>query len=106
MNPVDQSVGILTGSEMTSLMCMTQGIANAVKWERQDNKTLPTEASTSYMSLISTLSITNIDDTNVGGRYRCVANFSGQQVPSSYALLNVTGKYWAHLLLTNSLVAY
>ena len=96
VDPLDQSIGIVTGSEMTSLMCMTQGIADRVKWERQDNEPLPIAATTSYMSLTSTLSITNIDDTNVGGRYQCVAYFSGQIVPSSYALLNVTGTYILH----------
>ena len=93
VDPMDQSVGIVTGSEMTSLMCVTQGVADMVEWERQDNKSLPDGANTSYMSFASTLSITNIDDTNVGGRYRCVAYFSGQPVPSSYASLNVTGMY-------------
>ena len=91
VDPMDQSVGIITGSEMTSLMCKTQGIADRVEWERQDNKSLPIGATISYMSLTITLSITNIDDTNVGGRYRCVAYFSGQPVPSYYALLNITG---------------
>ena len=89
---MDRSVGIVTGSEMTSLTCMTQGIADTVEWERQDNESLPTGATRTYISLTSTLSITNISDTNVGGRYRCVANFSGQPVLSSYGFLNVTGK--------------
>ena len=95
---MDQSVGIVTGSEMTTLMCVTQGMADMVEWERQDNKSLPDGATTSYMSFTSTLSITNIDDTNVGGRYRCVAYFSGQPVPSSYATLSVTGMYVFHIL--------
>ena len=98
MDPMDQSVGIVTGSEMTSLMCVIQGIAVRVEWERQDNKSLPIGASISYMSLTSTLSITNIDDTKVGGRYRCVAYFSGQPVTSSYASLNVTGIHVSHVL--------
>ena len=93
VNPMDQSIWIITGLEMTRLMCVTQGIADRVEWERQDNEPLPIGVTTSYMSLTSTLSITNINDTNVGGRYRCVAYFSGQPVPSSYAFLNVTGEY-------------
>ena len=92
VDPINQSVGIVTGSEMITLMCVTQGIADRVQWERQDNEPLPTGTTTSYMSLTSTLSITNINDANIGGRYRCIAYFSGQPVSSSYALLNVTGK--------------
>ena len=91
VDPMDQSIWIVTGSEMTRLMCVTQNIADRVEWERQDNKSLPTGATTTYMSFTSILSITNINDTNVGGRYRCVAYFSGQPVPSYYALLNITG---------------
>ena len=97
VDPMDQSVRIVTGSEMTNLTCVTQGVADRVEWERQD-KPLPTGATTSYMSLTSTLSITNINDVNIGGRYRCVANFSGQPLPSSYASLNVTGTHVSYLL--------
>lgn len=89
---MNQSVGIVTGSEMTNLTCVTQGTADTVEWERQDNESLPTGATRTYMSLTSTLSITNISDTNVGGGYRCIANFRGQPVFSSYGFLNVTGK--------------
>ena len=98
MDPMDQFVGIVTGSEMTSISCTTQGIADMVVWERPDNESFPTEVSTTYTALndnsaVSTLSITNINDISIGGMYRCVAPFGDQQVYSSFALLNVTGMW-------------
>ena len=95
VDPVNQSVGIITGLETISLNCTTQGVADRVDWERQDkNMTVEANTSSSYSSVnmtVSTLVLTNIDDTRVGGGYRCVAYFGNKPVPSSYALLNVTG---------------
>ena len=92
---MNRFVGIVTGSEMTSMSCTTQGIPNMVVWEKQNNQSFPTEVATDYMTLsngaMSTLSITNIKSISIGGMYRCVAFFGGQSVPSSFASLNVTG---------------
>ena len=95
MHPMNRFVRIVTGSEMTSMSCITQGIPNMVIWKKQKNQSFPIEVTTDYMTLsngaISTLSITNIKNVSIGGMYRCVAFFGGQSVPSSFALLTVTG---------------
>ena len=96
MGPINQFVGIVTGSEMTNMSCIIQGIPNMVVWQKQNNNSFPTEVTTNYMTLddnraVSTLSINNINDTSIAGMYQCVAFFGDQSVPSSFALLTVTG---------------
>ena len=95
---MDQFVGIVTGLETTTLICATQGIPNLVRWEKQINASFPTEVMTNFTlssnQAESTLSIRNISNVSIGGMYRCVASFADQQVPSSFALLNVSGMYF------------